>query len=145
MTFDPVKAIESVASQRTKLEKEEWERFQQEEREKLKALDLNAFYGFNAVEIALKQLEHGESDFEYTRMAEGYALMGDFEKAIDLTRDPEKKAEYQTILDAHTNLDCPCPPTQRVGKDTLPTRFRKLEFGGKTLVECSLCGNLTVC
>ena len=145
VTFDPIKAIESVVANRSDLEKEEWEKFQAEKREELKSLDLNAHYGFNAIQIALKQLEHGEDDFEYTRMAEGYALMGDFQKAIELTRDSQKREEYQRILDAHESLDCPCPTVTRVGQASLPVRFEKLKFQGKTLVECSRCGNLTVC
>ena len=139
LTFDPHRAIDSVVSQRTKSEKEDWEKYQEEQRAKVQTLDGNALLGARQIEIALKELESGDSDFEYTRLAEGYALQGDFQKALELTRDATKRAEYQSVVDAFTNLDCPCP----TGKP--PLRFEKLKFGDKTLVECSRCRNLTVC
>lgn len=144
-TFDPHKAIDSVVSQRTTAEKEEWDKYQEEQRAKLEMLDGNHLLGARQVDLALRELENGDSDFEYTRMAEGYALQGDFQKAYELTRDEVKRAEYEQVLDAFTNLDCPCPTIERIGKTSIPIRFEKLKFQDKTLVECSRCRNLTVC
>ena len=143
--FDAHRAIDSVVSQRTKFEQEEWQKYQEEEKEKLRSLDLNAFYGFNTINLALRELEKGESDFEYTRLAEGYALIGDFQKAYETTRDPLKKAEYKQVLDAFNQPDCPCPTVERFGKQSVPVRFVKLQFGDKQLVECSRCSNRRVC
>jgi hypothetical protein len=133
--FDPVKAIQAVVSQRTQYEKDEWEKFQEEQRAKLQLLDGRAMLGARQVELALRELENGESDFEYTRMAEGYALQGNFEKAVELTRDATKRQEYQEILDA-TEIDCPCNPKQKFIIDKYP------QF---TLWRCASCLHLRKC
>jgi hypothetical protein len=134
-TFDPIAAIQAVVSQRTQYEKDEWEKFQEEQRAKLQLLDGRAMLGARQVELALRELENGESDFEYTRMAEGYALQGNFEKAVELTRDATKRQEYQEILDA-TEIDCPCNPKQKFIIDKYP------QF---TLWRCSSCLHLRKC
>lgn len=134
-TFDPIKAIQAVVSQRTEQEREEWEKYQAEERAKLGTMNVNALLGARQIEIALSELKNGDSDFEYTRLAEGYSLMGDFEKAFELTRDATKKTEYKEILDA-TNLDCTCPSQNKFITDSYP---------GFTLWRCGKCRHLRKC
>jgi hypothetical protein len=133
--FDPIKAIESVVSQRTQHEKDEWEKYQEEQRAKLTLLDGRAMMGVRQVEIALRELENGESDFEYTRLAEGYALQGEFQKAVELTRDALKRSEYQAVLNA-TEMDCPCNPKHKFIRDIYP------QF---SIWCCASCSHLRKC
>ena len=155
LTFDAHRAIDSVVSQRTKSEKEEWEKYQEEQRAKVQTLDGNALLGARQIEIALKELESGDSDFEYTRLAEGYALQGDFQKALELTRDATKRAEYQSVVDA-SEMECPCfhreakvnvPASKTcVGGSVRITKWHKFDsFRDFDLYRCVVCGHIKKC
>lgn len=134
-TFDPIRAIQSVVSQQSDFEREEWEKFQSEQRAKVGTINTNSVLGERQIELALRELENGDSDFEYTRLAEGYALLGNFERAVELTRDAEKRAEYQAILDA-PEIDCSCNPKHKFIRD---------EFPAFTIWCCGNCRSLRKC
>lgn len=125
----------------------EWSKFQEEERRKLaeamKGLDsvsTNYQHGVRAVEIGkneIKGLRKKDPDYltrlthERDRIAEGYALQGQFEKAVEWA--VERKAEYQDLLDAL--VQPPCAHKEQFAKQ----RFYR--DGVKTLMSCPKCGN----
>jgi hypothetical protein len=161
MEFDVNSAIATALDRRSKLDQDRDARFQKEEREKLNLMSetqLRINQGKRMVELAESELqglkgkdEPQRTAFEYTRMAEGYALQGDYEAAFEMTADYAKKCEYQKILEAlDGKQECSCPKSVRISKSSLPTQYikekiydavRKREVALKS---CSLCGNLTI-
>lgn len=136
--FDPEKAIERRIEARG--EDTQFKRLQEEGKKTLPRTDSRTVYALRQIEIAERALEqNGESDFEYTRMAEGYYLLGQFRKAYETTRDPLKKQEYETAMMAG-NVPCNCP---RQGK--IDPRFLMDSFPGKFLWKCSNCLKVYVC
>ena len=88
-----------------------------------------------------------EYDFECNRLAEGYALQGNFEAAINNTRDDKQRENYVTILQAIENpVQCDCPAIIGQGQGRVKTQFVTEVFlhnGQDTkLMRCALCGNL---
>jgi hypothetical protein len=131
MEFDVETAIETRIAETPKSEKERWQRYQEEQRAKLQIGDGRSLLASRQIELALSELANGsEDEFEYTRMAEGYSLLGDFEIAAQMTRDPEKKAFYQKVL-AAPDMEC------EHGKMIL---FDK--YPGLTLFICPVCKHL---
>lgn len=140
--FDVDAAIEARLSERSKDEKERWAKYQEDQRAKLPRMDGNAVLGSRMIEAALTELESATNrPAIYNRMAEGYALMGDYAKAVELATD-HKGLEYLEILEAHDAEDCACPETQKFGKFTVPTRTPILRFANRTLTRCSICSHL---
>jgi hypothetical protein len=140
MQFDVEAAIEARIAQKSEGEKERWRKFQIEERAKLKPIDGKSSMGQRMIALAEEGIEwyaKGSTDidyeFEYTRMAEGYALMGDFWKAEELTFDPEKKKFYQQVLDAP---DMECEHGKMIFYDSFP---------GIQLFKCPVCHHLRKC
>lgn len=141
--FNPELAIEAVAARKSAREREEEARYQAEERAKLQLpteLDNRAQLGARMVSMAQAALEEKEDDFEYSRMAEGYVLQGDYRKAVLLTRDDDRRKEYQVLIDAVDNpTECGCP--KQIGK--MGTQFvkDKILFDGQVrhVVVCTVC------
>jgi len=131
--FDVEKAIAASLASKTDQEREEWEKFQNEQRAGLQLGDGRVLFGKRQVELAFNQLDRDDvdRDFEFERMAEGYALQGDFLRAYVLTTNSQKQKEYKQILDA-TEMDCLCSPSFKFVKDKYP------QF---TLYGCA-CGHL---
>jgi hypothetical protein len=136
--FDVETAINTRLSNRTAEELDRERRYQEEQRQRLTVMDTRTSHAQRAIDIALHNLESNpDDDFEYTRMAEGYYLLGDFQKAAELTRNEEKRAEYQAYADAKP-IQCVCSPV-RQGNVTLAPRFVKEKFPGKDLIYCTTC------
>lgn len=146
MEFDPYAAVEAVVARKTDKEREEEARSQAEQRAKLQLpteLDVRAQLGARMVYLAQAALGQAEEDFEYTRMAEGYALQGDYRKALELSRDPERVAEYQRIVDAVEHpTECGCP--KQVGTTQVQFLKDKILFDGqvKNILACTMCRNI---
>jgi hypothetical protein len=145
MDFDVDRAIAGAMENVPEDEKARFKKLQEDERAKLSIGNPNAIYALRAIQLAegnLTWLEDKEDiDFEYDRMAEGYSLLGDYEKAADLARSPERKKEYAEIRDAQDTPDCPCPLTEKQGKHSVPVRTTLLIAGEKQLTRCSRCGH----
>lgn len=83
----------------------------------------------------------GDERFDHAleKVAEGYALRGNFREASILTKDEARKAEYERLADARDRgeTQCPCPSPQSFIK-------QKLFTGEKILVieECVKCHTL---
>lgn len=154
--FDLKKALKGIAKRHAE-SSSDWAEFQEQERQKLMSMlsgltevDLKIQHGQRAIEIARENIERlkdaGDTaalEFEFERMAEGYALQGDFKKAAEFASNPEKRVEYQAMLEAVEKNDdevCGCPKTQ----NGHPTTFIKDRFytarGVCTLYHCTLCG-----
>ena len=96
-------------------------------------LELRARIGYNRLALELPE-----------QKAEGYALLGDYEKAVELAPD---NPEYRTILEAINRPDgevCSCPKIIGQGANRIETMFVKDRFirhgAEKELWSCSLCG-----
>lgn len=145
--FDINTAVNAILARKTPAEREDEARFQAAERAKLHLpteIDIRAQLGARMVALAQEALDTGVSEFELARLAEGYALQGDYKKALELTTNDDKRKEYEQILTAYTNgSKCDCPTT----KGTVSTRFTKdkllIDGQVRDLIACSLCGNLT--
>lgn len=136
--FDVETAIETRLANKTPAEIDRERRYQEEQRQRVSVMDTRSEHAYRAIEIALANLaKNPDDDFEYTRLAEGYYLLGDFEKAAATTRNAEKKAEYIAYANAKP-IQCGCP-TKRAGKDVLSPRFVKEQFPGKNLIYCTSC------
>jgi hypothetical protein len=139
MQFDVDAAIDARIAQKAPAERERWEKFQLEERAKLKPTDGKSSMGWRMIDLARenigrhKQGEDIDKDFEFTRLAEGYALIGDFINAVMLTSDLGKKAFYQQVLDAP---DMECEHGKMIFYDSFP---------GITLYKCPVCHHLRKC
>lgn len=140
LEFDVETAIDTRLAQRTAAEIERERKYQEEQKKKLAVGDPRLLYAERAIEMALHNLEQGTTDaaLEYTRLAEGYYLQGDFRKAADTTRDPVKKAEYEAYANAKPGK-CTCP-IQTVNGDRISPRFVKETFPGlRSIIYCTTC------
>lgn len=147
MTFDPVVAIETALANKTQRERDEEAAYQARCRAALKlptALDVRAQIGAQMVEIAQQVLALGEDDFEYTRLAEGYAMQGDYRKAAALTKDVGRQQYYEAVIAAVDNpFECGCP-RKRGALSNIFTKDRILFDGqARELLACAVCGHLT--
>lgn len=113
-----------------------WGKYQEEQRQKINAslknlsdADIKFQQGIRAVDFARQQLadladtpltgEHPQLfNFELNRMAEGYALQGDYLTALMFVKDEDKKAEYQAVQDAIMRPDDETCPCEKDGKGT---------------------------
>lgn len=142
--FDVETAIETRLANRPKDEIERWEKYQKEHSVTLR--DPRTEHAYRAINIATtnlaKGLEPTDEDFEYTRMAEGYYLLGEFARAAELTRNEDKKNEYQALVNASPIL-CTCPNV-KIGKVYLSPRFTIDRFPGKEIIRCTTCNKLYV-
>lgn len=148
LEFDVDKAISTRLAERTKADIAYERRYQEEQRSKLPNIDQRGEHALRAIEIALHNLElNPDDDFEYTRLAEGYYLLGDFEKAAQTTRNKEKQAEYEAYANAST-VKCACPHQVMNGKASpngqnttfnVSPRFVKDTFPGKRMIYCTNC------
>lgn len=145
--FDPINAVNTLLARKTEREREEEVRYQAEQRGKLHLpteIDIRAQLGARMVEMAQAAIECADDDdFEYSRMAEGYALQGDYIKAAALTRMPNKQQEYQRIIEAVTNpTSCACPK-QAGTQSNIFTKDRILYDGQvKDVLACAICGHI---
>lgn len=128
--FSVESVIATAISNIPDAERKRWKEYQETELAKLK-IDDRSLFGRRQIELALAELN---TDEDYTRLAEGYYLIGELEKAAELTRDPLKKQEYGAILNA-TERDCSCPSE----------KFAKEEFPQFTIYACPTCGHLRKC
>jgi hypothetical protein len=134
MEFNLEQAIETRIAQKTPAERERWEKFQKEERAKVKLADSKSTFGQRMIDLAYREMSAGaDPAFEWTRMAEGFALKGDFEYAESLTHDEEKRAFYQQVLDAP---DMECEHGKMIFYDSFP---------GIQLFKCPVCHHLRKC
>lgn len=132
-TFDIDTAIAARLAEIPEAEKERFAKYQEEQRAKLKTPDRDTF-GAGMVRMASEALQgECDRDFEYERMAEGYALMGDFKTAHFLTTNPEKQAFYRKVLDA-PDMEC-----------EHGNMFLYDEYPGLTLYMCPTCFALRKC
>jgi hypothetical protein len=115
----------------------DWERYQQERSGTVELVDVNFQHGVRAVELGkseIKGLRPKDPDyidrlnFERDRIAEGYALQGQFEKAVEWA--VKRKDEYRDILDAFSSKPC---HKEAFAKQHL--------YPNKTLFHCPKCGN----
>lgn len=146
--FDPIAAIENRLANKTEAELDRERKYQEEQRQRLSVMDTRSSHAQRAIDIALHNLESNpDDDFEYTRLAEGYYLLGDFKKAFETTRNEEKKAEYEAFMNAKP-YPCECPKTKTMGKVrpdseltaiSISPRFVKEKFPGKDLIYCTTC------
>lgn len=145
--FDPMTAVGAALERKTEREREEEARFQAEQRAKLQLpneIDIRAQLGARMVSAAQAALEEADDDMELTRLAEGYALQGDYRKAIALTRDETRRQEYVALIEATENsVPCTCP--NMVNK--VSTKFIKdrILFDGqvRNIIACTICRKLT--
>lgn len=141
--FDPYAAVDAVVSRKSEREREEEARFQAEQRAKLQLpteLDTRAQLGARMVELAHVALADGHDDFECSRLAEGYALQGDYRQAAALTKDDAKRAEYDRIIAAVDNpQDCGCP--KKSGANSTLFLQDRILFDGqiKNILMCTIC------
>lgn len=152
--FDADKALKEALKHSDQTELKE---LQEKEKAKLGTpLNPKATYGRRAIALALDALEHLDPNnpddrraiaFEYERLAEGYALIGNLEMAVHYST--ERVAEYQQYLDAVKKGDewCKCPQTTAQGKNfTAKTNGRfladKFLYKDKEyrLYKCNRCG-----
>jgi hypothetical protein len=123
--------------------------------ERFSDIDLKTWQGEKQVAFAKEQItgltSQGDTSqlaFEIDRMAEGFALQGDYAQAYDLAQNEEKRAEYKAVLDAFNNVECSCEEIVGKGKTTVSTRFLKDRFyhHGQIaeLWQCATCRQLTV-
>lgn len=143
-TFDVQTVIQTIIDSKTDEERAEWEKAQARERAKfsvrMDTVKQNAIYGQRAVELADNALKNPnlsaeQREFETERRAEGLALMGNLDEAIEIA--VQKKDEYLAKRDAMTNAPC------LHGQSFLKERFlyNGREYG---LYECPVCRILTV-
>jgi len=155
--FDPEAAIqEALAS----TDQSSLRKLQEEEMAKLRKPTRGGAkrtFGIRAVSLALESLEHLDPNnpddtkrihFEYERLAEGYALLGNLESAIHYSTD--RVAEYQQMLDAIHKPDdewCACPSSrQQSSNKMIPTNGRfvvtTIPYKNRdyTLYKCNNCG-----
>lgn len=136
--FDPITAIETRLANRSAEELDRERKYQEQQRQRLTVMDSRSGHAHRAIDIALHNLEQNPNDdFEYTRMAEGYYLLGDFQKAAELTRNAEKRSEYLAYANANA-VKCECPVT-KIGGTPISPRFVKEKFPGKDLIFCTAC------
>lgn len=133
--FDVEQAIKNRLAEVGREDDDRLEEKREAVRQLLDSRGPNYLLGQRQIELAKRQLELDPSDFEYTRLAEGYALIGDYEKAVEITRDDLKRKEYQEVLDALGRTECDCP--KKVGENL--TKFAKQNLGGRILFSCALC------
>ena len=145
--FDVETAIETRLANKTPAEIDRERRYQEEQRQRVSVMDTRSEHAYRAIEIALANLaKNPDDDFEYTRLAEGYYLLGDFEKAAATTRNAEKKAEYIAYANAKP-IQCGCRTSTssgfvspgKVGTVRISPRFVKEQFPGKNLIYCTNC------
>lgn len=131
-------AIDAAIAKKSPAEIDRERRYQEEQRQRLTVMDGRSAHAMRAIEIATNNLlTNPDDDFEYTRMAEGYFLLGDFAKAAELTRNTDKKAEYEAYANAKP-VQCVCPAI-RQGNVTLAPRFIKEKFPDKDIIYCTTC------
>lgn len=167
--FDLEKALAAI-TKKNEADKDEWACFQEEQRQKLNltqknlsAADQKFQQGITTVNFALHQLDGLQGtdnieaiNLEMDRMAEGYALQGDYRSAVDCSRNEDKKAEYAKVAAAikiDDDKTCPCNKkakgTNAKGKPVdFPTNFIKDVFYSQhhgclvNLWQCTTCGFL---
>ena len=140
--FDVEVAIQSALEGRSEREIRRWNKFQEEQRAKLQLGNPNSVHGQRAIELALDALSKEDSEVERERLAEGYFLLGEFEKALE-TPNEQKRVEYQKYLDALTSPECSCPKKlnghkTKFLKDQVYVKGRLVNFFG-----CSVCHHLS--
>lgn len=128
--FDVETAIATAIENRPKSEREQWERMQREGKRKLKKQNANTIYALRAITLAEDALEKGEDvAFNRERLAEGYFLLGEFEKAC------EYSDKYKDYLEALNNSKCDCKPHQKDER----YHFIKMEFPSFKIKQCANC------
>jgi hypothetical protein len=161
MEFDLEKALATISEN---FDSEKFEEKQAELRTALSvrlkmrdSADEKFEHGLRAIalsEKALARLDKEKADdlpliqFELIRLAEGYALTGQIQKAYEITPDATKRAEYAQILGAlNTSGQCQCPVKSYSGKQgrirVTPRREKeKIYFNGRkyTIFQCVDCG-----
>lgn len=144
--FDPITAVNTLLERKTDREREEEARYQAEKRAALhlpSELDIRAQLGARMVMMAQTALEATDDDFEQSRLAEGYALQGDYRKAATLTKDSARKTYYEQIIAAVENPNkCSCPP-KNGNLSNIFTKDRIL-FDGQVreVLACAICGHI---
>lgn len=96
-----------------------------------------------AYQAGMKALDENQGeekiDHALDKLAEGYALRGDFHEAAIIATDATRRAEYERLAEARKRgeTQCPCPSPQNFIKQRLFT-------GEKMLVieECVKCRTL---
>lgn len=161
--FDIEQALDAISDNFDKNGRDRFEKKQEEKRTALKVTmnsqdssDLKYLHGMRAIALAEKALKRLNPDtdrfaylFEMERLAEGYALTGNIEKAFSLTPNPVKQNEYAKLLSALNNdIKCFCKTTTyntEKGKiQVTPQRFKERVFyNGKkyTIFSCTDCGS----
>lgn len=146
MEFDADAAVQAAIDSKTEEERERERHWQEEQRARLvlpTEMQIKAEFGRRMEVMALEALAENPTDFEYSRLAEAKALQGDWKAALELTRDPLKREEYEAVVAAIENPhDCGCP----LLLNRMPTRFTKNRIiaDGRQLdvIACSVCGHL---
>lgn len=149
--FDPTAAVEAAIANKNDEQRQKEARYQEERRASLRTpsdIDLKMQFGRRLENMAMRAIEkHPEKESEYSRLAEAYALQGQYELAAQVTKNPHKKAEYDAVLAALDGMpDCQCPTSSRVGSQTVQHRFHKARIFARgkivNLYACALCGRL---
>ena len=127
--FDISTALTAISANFT--DREEWQKFQDEQRTKVTVTDAR-------IELGRRIVKNAVDD---EQSAYGYTLLGDYDKACE-TNSTE---EYETIrkaIDIPDAQTCTCPLKHKGH----PTRFNALRFYSVkrncylNLLTCSLCG-----
>ena len=135
MEFDLDTAIEARLATRSEAEKERFIKYQEEQRSKLVPSNQKSTFGSRMVQMAFDAFKEEivDEELEYERMAEGYALQGDFETAYVLTTNREKEEFYKRVIDAP---DAECEHGKMFLYDEYPTC---------QLFMCPVCFHLRKC
>lgn len=136
------------ATNKTDLERAEWQRFQDVEKAKLPSFSATkAKY-----ELGLRQIALSESEIKhllpqdiqntemFDRLAEGYALIGDLDEALRYVQTTERKNFYLEIAKALKTINCGCLKGQFT-QDIFHSAKHKREV---ELVKCLTCQTLFV-
>lgn len=128
-SFDIQNALTTISANFT--DRDEWQKFQDEQRAKVTVTD-------GRIELGQRMVKSAVND---EQIAYGYSLLGDYETACEI----HSTAEYEEIreaIDRPDTQDCSCPLKQKGH----PTRFNALTFYSPkrkcylNLMTCSLCG-----
>lgn len=102
----------------------------------LTPLEVRAAHGAKRLDFAL-------SNGNFPQIAEAYALLGEYEKAIAFA-EGEQLAEYEKILAAIHGVRCDCPSSEGQGAKRRPTRHLREQFLRRgqqiDLYMCLKCG-----
>jgi hypothetical protein len=140
MEFNATRAIARVLAEKTDEERAEEAKYQSEQREKLGTLtdvELKIQFGRRMVEAVRRKAGLDPTPEQLDRLAEGYALQGDYDQAIKCVQDRDRRGEYLSILSALDGAGCQCTSPKAFLKERIFARGKIVDVYG-----CTVCGKL---